>query len=135
MKSGSWEPFYSFFPFTFSRLTLLPLAGLLSRLPLLGTLAALAGLALVRLFLARLALGTLAALIALTLTALALLHPLALLTRLVLLARLLARTRIVFMSHGKVLQLDDWLPQDENRVPCNSFRAPRSSLCESAGAK
>jgi hypothetical protein len=54
-----------------------------------------------------LALGTLAALIALTLTALALLHSLALLTRLVLLlARLalLTRTLIAVISHGNFLE-------------------------------
>jgi hypothetical protein len=91
-------------------LTLLALAGLLPRLPLLAALAGLAliaGLALVRM-LAGLAL---AALIALTLTALALLHSLALLTGLVLLLAgltLLTRTLIAVISHGNFLELGDW---------------------------
>ncbi len=95
--------------------TLAALAGLaLAGLPLLGTLRALAlaGLALTRLALTRLALlRALVALAALALPALALLHSLALLTRL------------VVMSHGNFLELDDWsAPQVNNRFSSHLFR-------------
>ena len=90
--------------------TLAALAGLaLAGLPLLGTLRALAlaGLALTRLAL----LGALVALAALALPAFVLLHSLALLTRL------------VVMSHGNFLELDDWsAPQVNNRFSSHLFR-------------